>query len=169
MGNRSSNASSTSPEGQDGGGSGLYLTPELQAKINSDFDSHIIQSEWDEYRKLHLQRHQQRETSSSLRHEEVRQQTEALRSRAKQVHDRLDEMVDAAKGRLVDLEVEVGHDVDRLGRKFEGSLSATTPEGKCLDVRAELSNCYNTLRDGGECQIFVQKLDKCVTEALASL
>ncbi|KAL7536146.1 hypothetical protein ACHAXR_006943, partial [Thalassiosira sp. AJA248-18] len=142
----------------------------IAAKINQDFDSHIIQTEWNKYRTLHLQRHQQRETSSSLRQEEVKQQLESLQSQAKQVHEQLDEMVDAAKSKLVDLEVEVEHDVNRLGKRFEGSfLSSNTPEGKqCVDVRAELSHCYNTLKDSGECQIFAQKLEKCVTEALAS-
>mmetsp|Transcript_45119 Transcript_45119/g.94636 ORF Transcript_45119/g.94636 Transcript_45119/m.94636 type:complete len:161 (+) Transcript_45119:75-557(+) len=160
MGNRSSSAASASAEGQGGGES---------AKINSDFDSHILQTEWNKYRALHLQRHQERETSSSLRQAEVQQTMEALQTQAKQVHTKLDEMVDSAKSQLVDLEVEVGHDVTRLEKKFQGSLSGTSaPEGKCLDVRAELSHCYSTLKDTGECQIFVQKLDKCVTEALAS-
>mmetsp|Transcript_11758 Transcript_11758/g.21744 ORF Transcript_11758/g.21744 Transcript_11758/m.21744 type:complete len:171 (-) Transcript_11758:196-708(-) len=169
MGNRSSSTSSASTEGQEGGGSGLYLSPELQAKINTDFDSHILQTEWNKYRTLHLQRHQHREVSSSLRQHDIQQQMEALQSQAKLVHDKLDEMVDASTSKLVDLEMEVGHDVNRLGKKFEGSLSAgATPERKCLDVRAELSHCYTTLKDTGECQIFAQKLDKCVTEALAS-
>mmetsp|Transcript_248 Transcript_248/g.363 ORF Transcript_248/g.363 Transcript_248/m.363 type:complete len:175 (-) Transcript_248:481-1005(-) len=173
MGNRSSKTSSTSSSAEDleGGGSGLYLTPELQAKINADFDSHIIQTEWDKYRTLHLQRHQKRETSSSLRHAELQEQTSALRSQAKAVHDKLDEMVDAAQSKLVDLEVEVGYDVNRLSTKFEGRGSSGSKEGKkgeCLDVRAELTHCYNTLKDGGECMVFARKLDKCVTEALAS-
>ncbi|KAL7536661.1 hypothetical protein ACHAWF_005524 [Thalassiosira exigua] len=167
MGNRSS-APSAPADGQEGGGSGLYLSSDVQAEINSDFESSVLQAEWDKYRILHLQRHQERETSSSLRKEEVRERTEALRSQAAHVHGQLDRAVEAAKGKLVDLEVEVGHDVDRLGRKFEGSLSAAAPEGKCLDVRADLSRCYNTLRDSGECQVFAQKLEKCVTEALAS-
>mmetsp|Transcript_20739 Transcript_20739/g.45007 ORF Transcript_20739/g.45007 Transcript_20739/m.45007 type:complete len:174 (+) Transcript_20739:63-584(+) len=172
MGNRSSTPSSSSTEGQEGegGGSGLYLTPELQAKINQDFDSHILQTEWSKYRTLHLQRHEQRENSYSIREEETQQKIEAFTVQAKQVHNQLDEMVDAAKSKLVDLEVEIEHDVNRLGKKFEGSLSNTamTTEGICLDVRAELSHCYHTLKDSGECQIFAQKLDKCVTEALAS-
>ena len=78
-------------------------------------------------------------------------------------------MIDVAKGKLVDLEVEVNYDVNRLNKKFEGSLvNEKSPEGQCLDVRAELSHCYNTLKDSGECQIFAQRLDKFVTEALAS-
>lgn len=94
---------------------------------------------------------------------------EALQSQARQVHSKLDDAIDIAKSKLVDLEVEVGHDVNRLGEKFEGSLSSsdTASERRCLDVRAELSQCYNTLKDSGECQIFAQKLEKCVTEALA--
>ena len=138
------------------------------AEINADFESRILQSEWDKYRLLHLQRHQEREASSSHRESEVRERMEALRAQASHVHGQLDQMIDAAKGKLVDLEVEVGHDVDRLGKKFEGSLSAAAPEGKCLDVRADLSRCYNSLGDGGECRVFAQKLEKCVTEALAS-
>lgn len=99
----------------------------------------------------------------------MKQKMDALQSQAKHVHEKLDEMVDSAKSQLVDLEVEVGHDLDRLGKKFEGSVSAT-PEGKCVDVRADLAHCFNTLgrEESGECQIFVKKLDKCVTEALAS-
>ena len=87
----------------------------------------------------------------------------------KQVHNQLDGIVNDAKSKLVDLEIEIDHDVKRLGKKFEGSLSdAKITEGKRLDVRAELLHCYHTLKDSGECQIFAQKLDKCVTEALAS-
>ena len=47
-------------------------------------------------------------------------------------------------------------------------VNEKSPEVQCLYVRAELSHCYNTLNDSGECQIFAQRLDKCVTEALAS-
>ena len=47
-------------------------------------------------------------------------------------------------------------------------VNEKSPEGQCLDVRAELSHCYNTLKDSEECQIFALRLDKCVTEALAS-
>ena len=93
---------------------------------------------------------------------------EILQSQAKAVHAKLDEAVDAAKSKLVDLEVDVGRHVNRVGHKFEKGTATEKSEGKCLDVRAELSHCYNTLRDGGECRIFAQKLDKCVTEALAS-
>ena len=137
------------------------------AKINQDFDSHVIQHEWDKYRSLHLTRHDERQTSLALRQEEIKQQMWVLQSQAKQVHTQLNEVVDSAKSKLTDLEGEVGYDVKRLSKKFEGSLSESTPEGKCLDVRAELSHCYNTLKDSGECQIFAQKLEKCVTEALA--
>lgn len=167
MGNRTS-TSSASTEGQESDGSGLYLTPDLQEKINADFESHILQSEWDKYRTLHLQRHHRREESSSVRQAEAQQKLEELRSQAGRVHSKLDEMVDSAKSRLVDLEVEVGHDLDRLGKKFQGSLSDAAPEGNCLDVRADLAHCYNTLRDSGECEIFSQKLEKCVTKVLAS-
>jgi len=169
MGNRSS-SSAAPDESQKGGGSGMYLAPEVQAKINQDFESHIIQTEWNTYRKLFLQRHTQREATSQIHREEIQQKMNALQSQAKQVHDRLDQMVDAAKSQLVDLEVEVGHDVDRLGKRFEGGLSSSSSkrEGSCLDVRVELSHCYKSLKDSGECQIFAQKLEKCVTEALAS-
>ena len=96
----------------------------------------------------------------------MQQKIDEFTAQAKKVHDELDSMVDSARSKLVDLEVEVGHDVDRLSKKFEGKISDKTPEGQCLDVRAELTHCYNTLKDSGECQIFAQKLDKCVTKAL---
>ena len=148
-----------------------HVTITKTAKINQDFDSHILQTEWNEYRTLHLQRHEQREASSSLREEELRQKLDTFQKQAKHVHNKLDEAVDAAKSQLVDLEVEVGYNVKQLGKKFEGSLlqsSSGSTEGTCLDVRAELSHCYNTLRDTGECSILAQKLDKCVTGALKS-
>lgn len=126
----------------------------------------MIQAEWDKYRKLHLQRREQRETSSALREEEIQRQMEALRSQAAAVHGHLDEAIDAAKSRLVDLEVEVGHDAGRLDARFQGGDAA--PAGKCLDVRADLSHCYDTLKDGGECRVFAQRLEQCVTEALKS-
>ena len=97
---------------------------------------------------------------------------ETFQKQAGEVHQKLDEMVEATKSTLTDLEVEIGHDVNNLTRKFEGSLKGSgndggsSSEGKCLNVRAELVECYNTLGNTGECQIFVQKLDKCVTEAL---
>ena len=138
------------------------------AKINQDFESHIIQNEW-KYRSLHLQRFSDREVESAQRDAEIQQKLDAFKSEATKVHKQLDEMIDVAKGKLVDLEVEVNYDVNRLNEKFEGSLvNEKSPEGQCLDVRAELSHCYNTLKDSGECQIFAQRLDKCVTEALAS-
>ncbi|KAL3764324.1 hypothetical protein ACHAW5_008921 [Stephanodiscus triporus] len=171
MGNRSSSAPSSSSasvgEQDGGGGSGWYLSPELQAKINQDFDSHILQNEWDKYRASHLQRHHQRESSYSDREAEIRQRMESFRERARQVHGRLDDAIDASRAKLSDLEVQVGHEIDRLYDKFEGDkTTGLSSRGECLDVRAELSHCYNTLKDGGECQVFVQKLDRCVTEAL---
>ena len=79
----------------------------------------------------------------------------------------MDGAIDASKEKLADLEVEVGHKINRLYDKFEGDkTTGPSSRGECLDVRAELSHCYNTLKDGGECQVFVQKLDRCVTEAL---
>ena len=126
-----------------------------------------MQNEWSKYRTLHLQRHQQREYDASVRAVEVQQKIDEFTAQAKKVHEQLDEMLDNAKSKLVDLEVEVGHDVDRLSKKFEGKIHKR-PEGQCLDVRAELTHCYNTLKDSGECQIFVQKLDKCVTKSLDS-
>ena len=136
------------------------------AKINESFESQILQNEWSKYRTLHLQRHQQREHEASERAAEIQQKIDEFTAQAKKVHDELDNMLDNAKSKLVDLEVEVGHDVDRLSKKFEGKISNKTPEGQCLDVRAELTHCYNTLKDSGECQVFAQKLDQCVTKAL---
>ena len=136
------------------------------AKINQDFDSHILQTEWNNYRASHLQRHNQRQ-SISLQHEaEMQQKMESFHNQASQVHNNLDEMIDAAKSKLVDLEVEMEYDVNRLMNKYQGSISDNTSDKQCLDVRAELAQCYNTLKDGGECHVFAQRLEKCVTQAL---
>ncbi|EJK73027.1 hypothetical protein THAOC_05377 [Thalassiosira oceanica] len=156
MGNRSS--VSTNSDNDGGSGSGMFLAPELQAKINSEFDAKILNEEWDK-------RHQQRETNEAIREAEVKQQMEALDVKAKAVHGRLDEMTDKIKSQLADLEVELEHDVDRLSAKFEGNVSRGA--ASCIDARAELNSCYTTLKDSAECQIFAKKLEKCVTEALA--
>ena len=136
------------------------------AKINQDFDSHILQTEWDKYRTSHLQRHHQRESSSTDREAELRQRKELFQEQARQVHERLDDAIDASKAKLADLEVEVGYEINRLYDKFEGYKTTPSSRGECLDVRADLSHCYSTLKDGRECQVFIQKLDRCVTEAL---
>jgi len=73
-------------------------------------------------------------------------------------------MVDGAKSKLSDVEVALEYDMKRLSEKFQDS--EVSGGAKCVDVRAELSRCYNTL-DSGECQVFAKKLEKCVTEALA--
>jgi hypothetical protein len=138
------------------------------AKINQDFDSHILQTEWNNYRTSHLQRHHQRQ-SISLQHEaEIQQKMEVFHNQASQVHNQLDEMIDAAKSKLVDLEVEMEYDVNRLMNKYQGSISDNISDKQCLDVRAELAQCYNTLKDGGECHVFARRLEKCVTQALRS-
>jgi hypothetical protein len=93
---------------------------------------------------------------------------ESFQNKAKQVHAKLDEIIDTAKSKLVELEVEVGYDVNRLTEKYQSSISDNTSENQCLDVRAELTRCYNVLKDSGECHVFAQRLDKCVTEALRS-
>ena len=90
------------------------------AKINQDFDSHILQTEWDKYRTSHLQRHHQRESSSTDREAELRQRKESFQEQARQVHERLDDAIDASKAKLADLEVEVGYEIHRLYDKFEG-------------------------------------------------
>ena len=87
-----------------------------------------------------------------------------LKQQAKVVHDQLDQMIDGAKSKLADMEVALEHDVKRLSVKFNDSEIGGGE--KCVDVRAELSRCYNTL-DSEECQVFAKKLEKCVTEALA--
>ena len=139
-----------------------------KAKINEDFDSHILQTEWHNYRTAHLQRYHQRQSISLQREAETQQKMEAFQQQAKEVHNQLDGMIDAAKSKLVDLEVEMGYDVYRLMNKYQGSISDNTSDKQCLDVRAELAQCYNTLKDNGECQVFAQRLDKCVTQALRS-
>mmetsp|Transcript_15030 Transcript_15030/g.31532 ORF Transcript_15030/g.31532 Transcript_15030/m.31532 type:complete len:167 (-) Transcript_15030:407-907(-) len=164
MGNRSSSPSNTSQEEEPG--SGVYLTKDLQVQINNDFESHILNTEWNKYRSLFLQRHQERATSESLRQAEMQQKIEELGRQAKLVNDKLDETIDAIKSKMVDLQVEVDYDVKRLSDKFEGDVPPS--EGKCLDTRAELARCYNTLSDSKECQVFAQKLEKCVTELLAA-
>merc|ERR1719401_285243 len=147
-------------------GSGMYLSPALQAEINADFEAQIIQKEWDKYRILHLQKHEQRTADSALHIAEIEEKIENLQSQAAEVHAKLDEMVSAAESKLVSLELEVGHDAERVRKKFEGGLAGGAPaKGACLDVRAELSQCYASLKDTGECQIFANKLEKCVTEA----
>ncbi|KAL3809389.1 hypothetical protein ACHAXA_007868 [Cyclostephanos tholiformis] len=179
MGNRSSStAPSSSTKSSAGeeqgdnenggdGGSGLYLSPELQARINHDFESRILQAEWDNYRMSHLERHRQRELSWSTRVNEIRKRSETLSENARLVHQKLDDEIDARRARLTDLGTGIEHDIDRLRERFVSDGAATTPSmGECLDVRADLSRCYNTLRDDGECRVFVQKLDRCVTDAL---
>lgn len=79
------------------------------------------------------------------------------------VHDDLDRLVDGAKSKLADVEVALEYDMKRLSEKFKDSQVGVGET--CVDVRAELSRCYNTL-DSGECQVFAKKLEKCVTEAL---
>lgn len=133
-------------------------------KINSDFEEKIIQTQWNAYRKGHIERYQQREMQSAQRQHEVQQKQEQLKQQAKVVHDQLDQMIDGAKSKLADMEVALEHDVKRLSVKFNDS--EISGGEKCVDVRAELSRCYNTL-DSGECQVFAKKLEKCVTEALA--
>ena len=92
---------------------------------------------------------------------------QSLRIQAEEMHAKLDEMVSAAESQVIDLELEVGHDAERVRKKFEGGLAGPPTKGVCLDVRAELSQCYNSLKDTRKCQIFANKLEKCVTEALA--
>ncbi|KAL7461763.1 hypothetical protein ACHAXS_002169, partial [Conticribra weissflogii] len=135
-------------------------------QINNDFESYILNTEWNKYRSLFLHRHQERATSDSLRQAEMQQKIEELEKQAKMVHEQLDEAIDGIKSKIVDLQVEVDYDVKRLSEKFEGGVPPS--EGKCLDTRAELARCYNTLSDSKECHVFAQKLEKCVTEALAS-
>ena len=137
----------------------------MTAKINSEFDAKILNEEWDKYRTVLLQRHQQRETNEAIREAEVKQQMEALDVKVKAVHGRLDEATNTIKSQLADLEVELEHDVNRLSAKFEGNVSAGA--ASCIDARAELNSCYTTLKDSAECQIFAKKLEKCVTDTLA--
>mmetsp|Transcript_37359 Transcript_37359/g.55051 ORF Transcript_37359/g.55051 Transcript_37359/m.55051 type:complete len:161 (+) Transcript_37359:90-572(+) len=160
MGNRSSTPSSE----EEGSSSGMYLTPELQGKINTDFEEKIIQTQWNSYRKGHIERYQQREVQNAQRQHELQQKQQQLNQQAKLVHDELDGMVDGAKSKLSDIEVALEYDMKRLSEKFQDS--EVSGGAKCVDVRAELSRCYNTL-DSGECQVFAKKLEKCVTEALA--
>lgn len=89
-----------------------------------------------------------------------------LQQQAKTVHDKLDEVLNDTKSKIAQLEVEVSHDVNRLAKRFEGRTSQT--ERVCMDDRVKLSQCYNTLKDSGECEVFRKKLEKCVTGALAS-
>jgi hypothetical protein len=91
---------------------------------------------------------------------------ESFQEQARQVHERLDDAIDASKAKLADLEVEVGNEINRLYDKFVGEKTTTSLRGECLDVRADLSHCFRTLKDGRECQVFIQKLDRCVTKAL---
>ena len=94
------------------------------------------------------------------------------RENANMAHTKLNNAIDTTKARLADAEVEVGYEINRLYDKFgdppTGAVrGGTTPRGgECLDVRADLARCYTTLKDSNECQIFVRKLDRCVTEAL---
>ncbi|KAL7455602.1 hypothetical protein ACHAWC_007142 [Mediolabrus comicus] len=157
------NKSSTPSDAEGNNASGMYLTPELQGKINSDFEEKIIQTQWNAYRKGHIERYQQREMQSAQRQHEVQQKQEQLKQQAKVVHDQLDQMIEGAKSKLADMEVALDHDVKRLSAKFNDS--EISGGEKCVDVRAELSRCYNTL-NSGECQVFAKKLEKCVTEAL---
>eukprot|EP00573_Skeletonema_grethae_P012920 CAMPEP_0201697586 /NCGR_PEP_ID=MMETSP0578-20130828/11402_1 /ASSEMBLY_ACC=CAM_ASM_000663 /TAXON_ID=267565 /ORGANISM="Skeletonema grethea, Strain CCMP 1804" /LENGTH=160 /DNA_ID=CAMNT_0048183787 /DNA_START=64 /DNA_END=546 /DNA_ORIENTATION=+ len=160
MGNRSSSPSSE----EDGSSSGMYLTPELQGKINSDFEEKIIQVQWNNYRKAHVERYQQREVQNAQRQHELQQKQQQLQQQAKVVHDELDRLVDGAQSKIADATVALEYDVKRLSEKFqENEVSGGE---KCVDVRAELSRCYNTL-SSGECQVFAKKLEKCVTEALS--
>ena len=89
----------------------------------------------------------------------------AFRENANIVHTKLNDIIDTNKARLADAEVEVGYEINRLYDKF-GAGPTGTKGGECLDVRADLTRCYTTLQDSNECQIFVQKLDRCVTDAL---
>jgi len=137
---------------------------DVQGKINTDFEEKIIQTQWNSYRKGHIERHQQREVQNAQRQHELQQKQQQLNQQAKLVHDELDRMVDGAKSKLSDIEVALEYDMKRLSEKFQDS--EVSGGEKCVDVRAELSRCYNTL-DSGECQVFAKKLEKCVTEALA--
>lgn len=134
-------------------------------KINSDFDSLLLQSEWNTYRTAFLQRYNQRQANYAQHEIQNKQKLEALSSQAKLVHDNLDEKVNDAQSKIADLEVQVSHDVERLSKKFEGDIPPS--EGVCLDARAKVSQCYNALGDSRECQIFARRLEMCVTEALA--
>lgn len=134
-------------------------------KINADFESLPFKSEWKNYTALFLQRYNQREVDYALHATETQAKMQQLQAKAKLVHDELDEKLNDAKCKIADLEVQVSHDVQRLSKKFEGQHSES---GKvCLEDRVKLSQCYNTLKDGGECEIFAKKLEKCVTDALA--
>lgn len=142
-----------------------FTLSNLSEKINSDFESLLLQSEWKNYTALFLQRYNQREVDYALHATETQAKMQQLQAKAKLVHDELDEKLNDAKCKIADLEVQVSHDVQRLSKKFEGQHSES---GKvCLEDRVKLSQCYNTLKDGGECEIFAKKLEKCVTDALA--
>jgi predicted phage tail protein len=138
----------------------------IAGKINSDFESLVLQSEWKNYTKSVIKRHNQRETEHANHVAETKVKMEQLQQQAKGVHDKLDEMMNDARSKIAQLEVEVSHDVDRLAKKFEGGTSKS--ERVCMDDRVKLSQCYNTLRDLGECEVFAKQLEKCVTSAIAS-
>ncbi|KAL3785732.1 hypothetical protein HJC23_006301 [Cyclotella cryptica] len=160
------NASSTSTSSSEEKGSGMFLTAELQGKINSEFESLLLESEWKNYTTAFLQRHNQRQTDYALHAAETNAKMDQLQAQAKQVHDKLDELLNDAKSKIAGLELELSHDVDRLSKRFDGSPASS--ERLCMDDRVKLSRCFNTLGDIGECQVFAKKLEKCVTDALAS-
>eukprot|EP00986_Skeletonema_menzelii_P019510 scaffold28260_cov160-Skeletonema_menzelii.AAC.3 len=97
-----------------------------------------------------MERYQQREVQNAQRQQELQQKQQQLQQQAKLVHDELDRLVDGAKSKLADLEVALEYDAQRLAEKFKDS--EVSGGEKCVDVRAELSRCYNTL-DSGECQV----------------
>lgn len=140
--------------------------------MDQNFESHILQSEWDKYRTSHLERQRDREQLTSNIEADVRATHVSFRDSANLVHEKLDGAIDISRSRLVDMEVEVAYEINRLYDKFATKTSsgggARGIGGECLDVRAKLARCFNTLKDSGECQVYVQKLDRCVTEALRS-
>ena len=87
------------------------------------------------------------------------------------VQKKLEDDMDDRRSRLADLCMEVEHDIDKLRDRYvPDGIETKMSMGACLDVRAELTRCYNALGDdgkgGGECRVFIQKLDRCVTDAL---
>ena len=125
----------------------MYTT----ARIDNDFESRILNAEWDKYRASHLERHLRRESQTSSRLNEMREKSKALTEKSMIVQKKLEDDMDDRRSRLADLCMEVEHDIDKLRDRYvPDGIETKMSMGACLDVRAELTRCYNALGDDGK-------------------
>mmetsp|Transcript_9290 Transcript_9290/g.10270 ORF Transcript_9290/g.10270 Transcript_9290/m.10270 type:complete len:174 (-) Transcript_9290:81-602(-) len=171
MGNTASSKASIEEQGDSSTEltSGFFLADGLQSKIMQEFQSKLLQDEWEKHQKYVIAKGNKRRLEEFQTKEYIVQKLNEFRPQNDLQQSQLDQRIDELRAKFSDITTASKFDAARLHERMT-SQKIFAGETPCLIDRTNVTLCLseNHGKESNKCNDFITALENCAQRTIVT-